>query len=149
LLLLLSGAADAAQVTPDQGLMAATTLPLDEGHIIPVYEGCGPYGHRGPWGAAVREVSGAVMAGTPALRAATLALGAALLAKFLAALGRLSYRYGRLTGFIRRSSVIQDCAWPQPAIFCSCELCARPGCEPERSRLAGAGSVRFCFAHFR
>jgi hypothetical protein len=47
---LLSGCADAAPVALDQGLAAANALSPDEGNIIQVYGGCGPYGHRGPWG---------------------------------------------------------------------------------------------------
>jgi hypothetical protein len=48
--ILFSGAAGATQAMLDQGLAAANTLSPDEGSIIRVFGGCGPYGHRGPWG---------------------------------------------------------------------------------------------------
>jgi hypothetical protein len=48
--ILFSGAAGAAPAMLDQGLAAANTLSPDEGSIIRVFGGCGPYGHRGPWG---------------------------------------------------------------------------------------------------
>ena len=47
---LVSGAAGAAPVMLDQGLTAANTLSPNEGSIIRVFGGCGPYGNRGPWG---------------------------------------------------------------------------------------------------
>lgn len=47
---LLTGAAEAAPLMLDQSLAAVDVVSPDEGNMIRVYGGCGPYGHRGPWG---------------------------------------------------------------------------------------------------
>ena len=47
---LVSGGASATPLLPDSGIATAADLAQGGGHIIPVFGGCGPYRHRGPWG---------------------------------------------------------------------------------------------------
>ncbi len=47
---LVAGVAGAAPAMLDPGLASAQTLSQDEGALIPVYDWCGPYAHRGPYG---------------------------------------------------------------------------------------------------